>query len=88
MIGAFAHGISVLFGGGTAASFLALILSRVLVAAIGLIADARVLPPLRTGGGCRAASVHLCTHADSRGLGQMIWGADYRSIMAPAMLRN
>ena len=37
MIGAFAaHGICVLFGGGTAAFFLALILSPVVVALIGL----------------------------------------------------
>jgi len=89
MIGAFAaHGISVLLGGGAAAFYLALILSPLVVALIGLIAERSLFCHLYER---EHLMLLLFTFALMLILGDLVkifWGADYRSIMAPALLRD
>ncbi|MEW5909497.1 MAG: branched-chain amino acid ABC transporter permease [Thermodesulfobacteriota bacterium] len=89
MIGAFvAHTIATYLGGGSAGFWFALILSPLVVAAIGLIAERALF--------CRLYErehlmLLLFTFALMLILGDLVkllWGADYRSIMAPALLRG
>jgi branched-subunit amino acid ABC-type transport system permease component len=88
MIGAFvAHSISTKVGGGTG-FWLALILAPVAVAGVALIAERSLFCHLYER---EHLMLLLFTFALMLILGdlvKMLWGADYRSIMAPAFLRG
>ena len=89
MIGAFAaFSISHLFGGGSTGFWLALILSPFVVAAVSLIAERSLFCHLYER---EHLMLLLFTFALMLILGdlvKMVWGADYRSIMAPEVLRG
>jgi branched-subunit amino acid ABC-type transport system permease component len=89
MIGAFAaFSISTLFGGGATGFWLALILAPLVVALVSLITERSLF--------CRLYErehlmLLLFTFALMLVLGdlvKMVWGADYRSIMAPVFLQG
>ena len=89
MIGAFAaHSISTTLGGGTAGFWLALFLSPFVVAGISLIAERSLFCHLYKR---EHLMLLLFTFALMLILGdltKMVWGADYRSIMAPPFLQG
>ena len=89
MIGAFAaHSISTTLGGGPAGFWLALFLSPFVVAGISLIAERSLFCHLYER---EHLMLLLFTFALMLILGdltKMIWGADYRSIMAPPFLQG
>jgi branched-subunit amino acid ABC-type transport system permease component len=89
MIGAFAaYSISTLFGGGSLGFWLALILAPLVVALISLIAERTLFCHLYQR---EHLMLLLFTFALMLILGdltKMTWGADYRSIMAPAFLQG
>jgi branched-chain amino acid transport system permease protein len=89
MIGAFAaHSISTALGGGPAGFWLALFLSPFVVAGISLIAERSLFCHLYER---EHLMLLLFTFALMLILGdltKMIWGADYRSIMAPPFLQG
>jgi len=89
MIGAFAaHSISTALGGGTTGFWLALFLSPFVVAGISLIAERSLFCHLYER---EHLMLLLFTFALMLILGdltKMIWGADYRSIMAPPFLQG
>ncbi|MBL7204427.1 MAG: branched-chain amino acid ABC transporter permease [Desulfobacteraceae bacterium] len=89
MIGAFAaFSISHLFGGGTTGFWLALILSPFVVALVSLIAERSLFCHLYER---EHLMLLLFTFALMLILGdlvKMVWGADYRSIMAPEFFRG
>jgi branched-chain amino acid transport system permease protein len=89
MIGAFAaFSISHLFGGSAVGFWLALILSPFVVAAVSLIAERSLFCHLYER---EHLMLLLFTFALMLILGdlvKMVWGADYRSIMAPEFFRG
>jgi branched-subunit amino acid ABC-type transport system permease component len=89
MIGAFAaFSISTVVGGGTAGFILSLIFAPLLVALISLVAERSLFRFLYTR---EHLMLLLFTFALMLILGdlvKMIWGADYRSIMAPEFLQG
>ena len=89
MIGAFvAHSISTALGGGSAGFWLALFFSPFVVAGISLIAERSLFCHLYER---EHLMLLLFTFALMLILGdltKMIWGADYRSIMAPPFLQG
>ena len=89
MIGAFsAFSISTLFGGGSTGFWLALILAPFVVALVSLIAERSLFCHLYER---EHLMLLLFTFALMLILGdlvKMVWGADYRSIMAPELLRG
>jgi branched-subunit amino acid ABC-type transport system permease component len=89
MIGAFAaHSIASLFGGGALGFWLALIFAPLVVAAISLIAERSLFQHLYER---EHLMLLLFTFALMLILGDLtkiVWGADYRSIMAPPMLQG
>ena len=89
MIGAFAaFSLSHLFGGGATGFWLALILSPFVVAAVSLVAERSLFCHLYER---EHLMLLLFTFALMLILGdlvKMVWGADYRSIMAPEVLRG
>ena len=89
MIGAFAaHSISTALGGGTTGFWLALFLSPFVVAGISLVAERSLFCHLYER---EHLMLLLFTFALMLILGdltKMIWGADYRSIMAPPFLQG
>jgi len=89
MIGAFsAFSISTLFGGGSTGFWLALILAPFVVALVSLIAERSLFCHLYER---EHLMLLLFTFALMLILGdlvKMVWGADYRSIMAPDLLRG
>jgi len=89
MIGAFsAFSISTLFGGGTIGFWLALLLAPLVVALVSLVAERSLFCHLYER---EHLMLLLFTFALMLILGdlvKMFWGADYRSIMAPPMLRG
>ncbi|MBC8419202.1 MAG: branched-chain amino acid ABC transporter permease [Proteobacteria bacterium] len=89
MIGAFsAFSISSLFGGGSAGFWLALLLAPIVVALVSFVAERSLFCHLYER---EHLMLLLFTFALMLILGdlvKMFWGADYRSIMAPEMLRG
>jgi branched-subunit amino acid ABC-type transport system permease component len=89
MIGAFsAFSISTLFGGGSIGFWLALILAPLVVALVSLIAERSLFCHLYER---EHLMLLLFTFALMLILGDLVkllWGADYRSIMAPESLRG
>lgn len=89
MIGAFsAFSISSMFGGGSTGFWLALILSPFVVALVSLIVERSLFCHLYER---EHLMLLLFTFALMLILGdlvKMVWGADYRSIMAPEYLRG
>ncbi len=89
MIGAFsAFSISSLFGGGTLGFWLALLISPLIVALVSLVAERSLFCHLYER---EHLMLLLFTFALMLILGdlvKMIWGADYRSILAPPMLQG
>ena len=89
MIGAFsAFSISTLFGGGTVGFWLALILSPFIVALVSLIAERSLFCHLYQR---EHLMLLLFTFALMLILGdlvKLVWGAEYRSIMAPDFLKG
>jgi len=89
MIGAFAaHSIYTLFGGGSAGFWLALALSPFIVALVALVAERSLFCHLYER---EHLMLLLFTFALMLILGDLVkivWGADYRSIMAPELLRG
>ena len=89
MIGAFvAYSISTLFGGGSLGFWLALIIAPLAVALISLIAERTLFCHLYER---EHLMLLLFTFALMLILGdltKMVWGADYRSIMAPTFLQG
>jgi len=89
MIGAFsAFSISTLLGGGSTGFWLALILSPFVVALVSLVAERLLFCHLYER---EHLMLLLFTFALMLILGdlvKLIWGADYRSIMAPPVLRG
>jgi len=89
MIGAFsAFSISTLFGGGSTGFWLALILAPFVVALVSLIAERSLFCHLYER---EHLMLLLFTFALMLILGdlvKLVWGADYRSIMAPELLRG
>ena len=89
MIGAFsAFSISTLLGGGSTGFWLALILAPLVVALVSLIAERSLFCHLYER---EHLMLLLFTFALMLILGdlvKMVWGADYRSIMAPELLRG
>ncbi|MBU0988730.1 MAG: branched-chain amino acid ABC transporter permease [Proteobacteria bacterium] len=89
MIGAFsAFSISSLFGGGSAGFWLALLLAPIVVALVSFVAERSLFCHLYES---EHLMLLLFTFALMLILGdlvKMFWGADYRSIMAPEMLRG
>ena len=89
MIGAFsAFSISTLFGGGSTGFWLALILAPFVVALVSLIAERSLFCHLYER---EHLMLLLFTFALMLILGDLVkivWGADYRSIMAPELLRG
>ena len=89
MIGAFAaYSISTLFGGGSLGFWLALILAPLVVALVSLIAERTLFCHLYER---EHLMLLLFTFALMLILGdltKMVWGADYRSIMAPTFLQG
>ena len=89
MIGAFsAFSISTLFGGGTMGFWLALILSPFIVALVSLIAERSLFCHLYQR---EHLMLLLFTFALMLILGdlvKLVWGAEYRSIMAPDFLKG
>ena len=89
MIGAFvAYSISTLFGGGSLGFWLALILAPLVVALISLVAERTLFCHLYER---EHLMLLLFTFALMLILGDLtkiVWGADYRSIMAPTILQG
>jgi branched-chain amino acid transport system permease protein len=89
MIGAFAaYSISMLAGGGTPGFILSLVLAPVVVALVGLVAERSLFCHLYER---EHLMLLLFTFALMLILGDLVkivWGADYRSIMAPEFLRG
>jgi branched-subunit amino acid ABC-type transport system permease component len=89
MIGAFvAYSISTLFGGGSIGFWLALILAPLVVALISLVAERTLFCHLYQR---EHLMLLLFTFALMLILGDLtkiVWGADYRSIMAPTLLQG
>ncbi len=89
MIGAFAaYSIAGLFGGGSVGFWLALIFAPLVVALISLVAERTLFCHLYQR---EHLMLLLFTFALMLILGdltKMVWGADYRSIMPPAMLQG
>ena len=89
MVGAFvAYSISALFGGGSVGFWLALILAPLVVALISLVAERFLFCHLYQR---EHLMLLLFTFALMLILGdltKMVWGADYRSIMAPTILQG
>jgi len=89
MIGAFsAYSISNLFGGGSTGFWLALILAPLVVALISLIAERSLFCHLYQR---EHLMLLLFTFALTLILGdlvKLVWGAEYRSVTAPAILRG
>ena len=89
MIGAFAaYSISMLFGGGSVGFWLALIFAPLVVALISLVAERTLFCHLYQR---EHLMLLLFTFALMLILGDLtkiVWGADYRSIMAPTMLQG
>ena len=89
MIGAFAaHSIATLFGGGAVGFWLALIFAPLVVALISLIAERSLFCHLYER---EHLMLLLFTFALMLILGDLtkiVWGAEYRSIMPPAILRG
>ena len=89
MIGAFAaHSIATVFGGGSMGFWLALVIAPLVVALISLIAERSLFCHLYER---EHLMLLLFTFALTLILGDLtkiVWGADYRSITAPAMLQG
>jgi branched-subunit amino acid ABC-type transport system permease component len=89
MIGAFvAYSISALFGGGSIGFWLALIFAPLVVALISLVAERTLFCHLYQR---EHLMLLLFTFALMLILGDLtkiVWGADYRSVMAPSMLQG
>jgi branched-subunit amino acid ABC-type transport system permease component len=89
MIGAFvAYSISALFGGGSIGFWLALIFAPLAVALISLVAERTLFCHLYQR---EHLMLLLFTFALMLILGDLtkiVWGADYRSVMAPTMLQG
>jgi branched-subunit amino acid ABC-type transport system permease component len=89
MIGAFvAYSISTLFGGGSIGFWLALIFAPLVVALISLVAERTLFCHLYQR---EHLMLLLFTFALMLILGDLtkiVWGADYRSIMAPTLLQG
>jgi branched-subunit amino acid ABC-type transport system permease component len=89
MIGAFsAYSIFSLFGGGTAGFWLALILAPLIVALVSLVAERALFSHLYER---EHLMLLLFTFALMLILGDLVkvvWGAEYRSVMAPSVLRG
>jgi branched-subunit amino acid ABC-type transport system permease component len=89
MIGAFvAYSISTLFGGGSIGFWLALIVAPLVVALVSLIAERSLFCHLYQR---EHLMLLLFTFALMLILGDLtkiVWGADYRSIMPPAVLQG
>ncbi len=89
MIGAFAaHSIATMFGGGSAGFWLALVIAPLVVALISLIAERSLFCHLYER---EHLMLLLFTFALTLILGDLtkiVWGADYRSITAPAVLQG
>jgi len=89
MIGAFAaYSISTLFGGGSLGFWLALVFAPLVVAVVSLVAERSLFCHLYQR---EHLMLLLFTFALMLILGdltKMIWGADYRSIMAPLFLQG
>jgi branched-subunit amino acid ABC-type transport system permease component len=89
MIGAFAaHSIYTVFGGGSVGFWLALALSPFIVALVALVAERSLFCHLYER---EHLMLLLFTFALMLILGDLVkivWGADYRSIMAPQLLRG
>ena len=89
MIGAFAaYSIATLFGGGALGFWLALIFAPLIVALVSLIAERTLFRHLYER---EHLMLLLFTFALTLILGDLtkiVWGADYRSIMAPPMLQG
>ncbi len=89
MIGAFvAHSLATYFGGGSGAFWFALILSPFVVALISLVAERALFCHLYDR---EHLMLLLFTFALMLILGDLVklfWGADYRSLMAPELLRG
>ena len=89
MIGAFvAYSISALFGGGSIGFWLAMIIAPLAVALISLVAERTLFCHLYQR---EHLMLLLFTFALMLILGDLtkiVWGADYRSVMAPIMLQG
>jgi len=89
MIGAFvAYSISALFGGGSIGFWLAMIIAPLAVALISLVAERTLFCHLYQR---EHLMLLLFTFALMLILGDLtkiVWGADYRSVMAPTMLQG
>jgi len=89
MIGAFvAYSVSTLFGGGSIGFWLALIFAPLAVALISLVAERTLFCHLYQR---EHLMLLLFTFALMLILGDLtkiVWGADYRSVMAPTMLQG
>jgi branched-subunit amino acid ABC-type transport system permease component len=89
MIGAFAaHSIATVFGGGSTGFWLALVIAPLVVALISLIAERSLFCHLYER---EHLMLLLFTFALTLILGDLtkiVWGADYRSITAPAVLQG
>jgi branched-chain amino acid transport system permease protein len=89
MIGAFvAYSISTLFGGGSIGFWLAMIIAPLAVALISLVAERTLFCHLYQR---EHLMLLLFTFALMLILGDLtkiVWGADYRSVMAPTMLQE
>jgi len=89
MIGAFsAFSISTLFGGSSTGFWLALILAPLVVALVSLIAERALFCHLYEREHLMLLLFTFALMLIFGDLVKMIWGADYRSIMAPPFLRG
>ncbi|MEJ2099724.1 MAG: branched-chain amino acid ABC transporter permease [Desulfobacterales bacterium] len=89
MIGAFtAYSISALLGGGSAAFWLALILSPLVVALVSLVAERSLFCHLYQREHLMLLLFTFALMLIFGDLTKIVWGADYRSIMPPAALQG
>ena len=89
MIGAFAaHSISTIFGGGSIGFWVALILAPLVVALVSLIAERSLFCHLYQREHLMLLLFTFALMLIIGDLVKIIWGAEYRSIMAPDFLRG
>jgi len=89
MIGAFAaHSIATALGGGPLAFWLALILAPLIVAAISLVAERALFCHLYEREHLMLLLFTFALMLIFGDLVKIVWGADYRSIMAPEYLQG